>query len=269
MPYSIDDFTKDWMHAMISRPNEGHFSGRALGNTANQALWTTAKTTSFYNGIVAAYLNFFRSEFADLKTFARLVMCECMQESTGNYNLGVRPVDFKDHTSHGLIQVTPASVLLDYKNYGQPIVDANGKLLVVPSLTKEFDLSDPGINIIIWAWYTKNCVIMGVSMNEWVHKDVWHIPTGGVPKNFGNCQLCWLAGPGVGREKNKTAFQDYHNRILDYWVASGFGTVDEYTKHIDTLLVGGINGMYPDANHTINNRDTCYGICNVGKDVSI
>jgi hypothetical protein len=255
--YNLERFHKDLFNAMESRPNGGIYSGRALGNNANRSLWTSAKVKSFYDGVVTSH-NIFFPEFT-LEEFARLIICESMQESTGDYRLGVKkPISFKDHTSHGIIQVTPGSVLFDYYRFGQPIIDVNGKMILSPSRIQNVDLNDPGVSIVIFSWYTTNVVSMGVSINEWIHQKEWHIKTGKVRRDFGNCKLNWLAGPHNDRHTNgKNAFQDYYNRILDYFITSNFGTKQDFDKLIDRPLREKVQGV---SNKSIDNRNTILGL---------
>jgi hypothetical protein len=229
----------DLFEAMKTRP--GVHSDRPLGNTANVALWGKPQVDSLWEGVFTAWKLFFRREF-DLRTFSRMVLCEGMQESTGDFRLGCKPVDFGDHTSHGFMQVTPGSVLKDFANHGKVIRSAlktrRGVVLARPDRTLQMDTSDPGLNVVIFAWYTKNSVLMGVSMQEYAHRVAWNIPPGNVTPIFGNCQLCWLAGPhndflGAGA----AAFRDYHARILDYYTGAGFGDVGAYEALIRTRIV--------------------------------
>jgi len=45
-------------------------------------MWTPPKVDSFYNGVVIAHHNFFANEL-DLQDFARVIISESCQESTG------------------------------------------------------------------------------------------------------------------------------------------------------------------------------------------
>lgn len=254
--YTISQFKIDLFNTMKSRPTAGVYSGRALGNSANISLWTDDKIKSFFNGVLTAHYIFFnRMQLID---FARMIICECCQESTGDYRLGVKPINFKDYTSHGIIQVTPASVLLDYYNYGKPILDINKKLILSPSMVQTLDLADPGVCIVIWAWYVRNGISMGVSMNEWINREIWYIPVGGVTRDYGNCLYTWLGGNSNNRHiKTDPGFDDYHNRLLDYYIASGYGDKERYEQLLSTLFDDTIIGVYETADNKINNRDTC------------
>jgi hypothetical protein len=256
MSYTLSQFKVDLFNAMESRPDAGIFSKRALGNSKNKSLWSEAKIKSFYDGIVTSH-NIFFPEFT-LEEFAHLIICESMQESTGDYRLGVKPLNFKDHTSHGIIQVTPGSVLFDYYRFGQPIIDINGNMILSPSQTLSIDLNDPGVSIVIFSWYTTNSVSMGVSINEWINRVAWNIPIGKVKRDFGNCKLNWLAGPHNDRHTNgKAAFQDYYNRILDYFIAAKFGNKGNFDELISRPLRNKIQGV---TNKKIDNRNTLIGI---------
>lgn len=257
MLYTLEQFKKDLLNAIESRPDEGHFSGRPLGNGANRSLWTPDKIKSFYDGVVTSQLNFF-PEFR-LEEFAHLIICECMQESTGDYRLNVpKLISFKDHRSFGIIQITPGSVLLDYYRFGSAIMDINGKMILSPSRTLDINLADPGSSIVIFSWYVSNCVSCGVSINEYLHRDEWHIKTGKVRRDFGNCMLNWLAGPHNDRHTNgQKAFQDYYNRILDYFIASSFGTQATFDELISRPLREKIQGI---SKTKIDNRNTALGL---------
>lgn len=266
MSYLEAQFKMDLFNAMQSRPNGGKYSGRALGNTQNISLWNAAKVHDFYSGIVTAYNIFFSNELA-LQDFARLIICESMQESTGDYRLGVTPtISFSDHTSQGIIQVTPGSVLLDYSQFGMPIIDVNGVMVLSPSTVQNADLSNPGLCTIIWAWYNKNSVLMGVSMNEWINRDLWHIPIGGVTQDYGNCMLTWLAGPHNDRWKDNAPFLDYYNRILDYAIGAGFFDKQTFDKLLGTKLSPPIIGVYSSSvARAVDNRDTIVGLSYIKK----
>jgi hypothetical protein len=262
--YTQQDLQNDMFNAMKSRPNGGFYSGRALGNNANLAMWTPDKVHSYYEGIVTSHNLFFY--YLGLRDFARLVICESMQESTGDYNLGVKPVNFKDHTSQGIIQVTSGSVVLDYYNWGQPIIGVSGKMAMSPSAVPRMNFADPGLSVVMWAWYTSNGVKMGVSMNEYGNRVKWNIRTGGVTRDFGNCMWTWLGGPHNDRHNPATSsgYEDYYKRILDYYTQSGFGSKAEFDALLDTKLDTGIRAMYATQNNAIDNRDTCFGVDKIG-----
>ena len=235
MKYSLALFTLDLFNALISRPDEGHLSGRPLGSQDMSNLWTPEKVASFYNGVEIAHHNFF-SEELELEDFARVIISESCQESTGNYNLNVKPVDFNDHEAYGVIQVTPGSVLVDYKRYGEPILDMDGSVFLDPASIEKIDLADPGLSIPIWAWYNKNTVLAGVSLDEWEHRVEWWVTTGGVTKDFGNCLYTWLAGPRSDRHKEPVGFSDYRYRVTDYYIAAGFGNQTRIEEIFSTPL---------------------------------
>jgi hypothetical protein len=254
--YTCDTFKNDLFTAMKS--NKFIYSGRPLGNTENIKLWTNDKIKSFYNGIITSHKVFFRNEFS-LKDFSRLIICESMQESTGNFNLGVRKVRFDDHTSMGIIQVTPGSVLKDYSMFGLCMIDVNGKM-INPNYTTDIDLSDPGLCIQIWSWYNKNCVLMKMSMNEWIHRIEWNSNPSNVKPLYKNVLYNWLAGPHNDVDLKPGPFEDYYLRVLDYFVVSGFGNKDYFDKLMNTTISNNIKGIHNGKNNKINNRDNCIGI---------
>jgi hypothetical protein len=255
--YSITNFKADLFNAMKSRPDTGLYGG--LGNSQNILLWTPDKIQSFYNGIITANNLFYRE--LQLIDFARLIICEAMQESTGDFRLGVKPIDLNDHTSHGIIQVTPASVLLDYYNYGLPIIDYQGHLVLSSGKVKGLDLSDPGIGVIIWAWYTHNCVVMGVSMNEWMNRIAWNTPTKGVKRIYKNSLITWLEGPHNDcTVRTDPGFDHYYYRIMSYYTVSGFGDKAKLDTLLNTPLTDRLIGVYPMIDNKINNRDSSIGI---------
>jgi hypothetical protein len=101
---------------------------------------------------------------------------------------------------------------------------------------------------------------MGVSIKEWIYRKEWNIPIGGVKRDFGNCQLNWLAGPHNDRHKDSSAYNDYYNRILDYWIAAGFGNKAEFDLLISKEFSNEIIGVYTRTNNRIDDRDTSFGI---------
>lgn len=240
--YDKNAMQKDLFQAMQPRP--GKYSGRALGNADNIKLWTPQKVDSLWEGIVTAHARIFKKECPSLKEFARLIICEGMQESSGNWNLGCKPVDFSDHTSHGFIQVTPGSVMIDFYNWGLPVKSAltgrTGVVLLDPAKTLQMDTSDPCTTVMMFAWYSKNSVNMGVSFNEYAHRKAWNIPIPTHNKVYGSLQLTWLAGPRmyVDTPEGQAAYDDYYKRILDYYTQSQFGTKEQFDQHVlQTKLV--------------------------------
>jgi hypothetical protein len=193
-----------------------------LGRDGIMSKWTTAKVTELLYGIQNVK-NIFYPEFA-LRDVARLIVCEGAQESTGDYNLGVHSIDFNDHGAQGFIQVTPGSVVKDYHDFGTKIVNAAGHVVLDPAKSKSYNLSNVRTNVAFWAWYTHNTVAAGVSLNEWVHRNEWHIQVGGVTPDYGNSMYDWLAGPRHDRHKDDSAFRDYYGRIRAYWNHAGFGS---------------------------------------------
>lgn len=239
------DYTKKQMMLDVQallQAHPGPLSGRPLGNPTNVQLYTPERLQQLWEGVCTAWARFFRREFPSLREFARVVLCECAQESTMDYRLGVRAVSFQDHTSHGVIQVTPGSVLKDYSTWGTPIKSVlKGRTDVViadPAQTLQFDTSDMCLTITLWAWYTSNCVKCGVSLNEYAHRKAWHIQVGGVPRTYANCLLTWLAGPrnDTGTPSGAQSFADYYARICDYYVQGGFGTREAFDAHLATQL---------------------------------
>jgi len=231
---SSSGLQQDMARVLQSRP-AGPLSGQPLGNTINTALWTPSMLSRLDLGLRVAGGTFFpqlNATQAQQVNFRRLLLCELAQESTGNPALGVTAIRLDDHRSQGPLQVTPGSVVKDYLNYGLPITDTAGTTLLSPQLLedaiskKKPILADPCISLLLWAWYTSNCVVTGVSFAEWHNRKTWNIATGGVTPDFGNCQLTWLAGPHNDRYKptGKAAYQDYYNRMHDYWVGAAFGT---------------------------------------------
>jgi hypothetical protein len=233
-PYTFSVFKRDLLYALRSRP--GVYSNRALGDSSKRALWTDAKLLSLYNGITTSHSVFFSKELK-LSEYARLIIAECMQESTGDYNLNVHPISFTDHRSQGIIQVTPGSVLIDYKKWGMPVPGTT----LHPDTIQKVDLSDPGVCIVIWAWYTKNCVQMKMSMNEYANKTKWNSQASEfVVQDIGNCMFTWLGGPRSDRTNDPKGFEDYYLRILDYFVQSKFGSKNKFDALIARRISPGI-----------------------------
>ena len=229
----------DLRAVLVSRPNGGVLSGRALGNSANISLWTDSHLQRLHEGIELSRTLFY-PEFKSLPVdFRRLLLCNCAQESTGDYRLNVVPIVLDDHRSQGLIQVTPGSVVKDYVRFGQVIRHPAQpqRVLLDPQTVVRADLADPLVSLLLWAWYTRNSLVAGVSLNEWIHRVQWNIPTGRVTRDFGNCQLTWLAGPHNDRHTNgRRAFQDYWLRMKDYWVQARFGTGSRFDSLLKTRI---------------------------------
>jgi hypothetical protein len=267
---------------MRSRPNSQGLSGRPLGNDVNIALWTPEKIDSLFAGLVTAHRLFFVDlPFMD---YARVIICECMQESTGDFRLGSAPTTLdlsSDHKSYGLIQVTPASVVRDYRDFGKPICDVFTKTTRVIRPGKHatsLDLSDPFTNIVLHAAYTTSSIACKMSLREYAFRKAWNSrPTSTQVPDFGNCLLVWLAGPRNDRHDGASgakSFDDYHKRVSDYFVGAGFGT----RERLDTILSTRLPSISPSTGfylgvmdgyggsdedflwfHALNDRSTLFG----------
>ena len=193
-----------------------------LGRAGIMSKWTPAKLTQLMEGIGNVNALFY-PEFSR-RDIARLIICEGAQESTGDYDLGARAIDFNDHGAQGFIQVTPGSVVKDFRDFGKKIVNARGHVVLDPARARSYDLRNVRTNVAFWGWYTHDTVVAGVSLNEWEHRAAWHIATGGVTRDYGNAMYTWLAGPRHDRHKDDGAFREYHGRIAAYWRHAGFGS---------------------------------------------
>lgn len=233
--YSVSQMAADLRRVLKPSDNMGRYSKRHIGDPAKIKLWTPEKYKRLYEGITAGYQYFYGNIGFDLKTFARLVLCEGGQESTGDYNLGVKPIDLADMTSHGFIQVTPGTVVKEYVSWGMPVGN-----LIDPKTVQQADLSDPGINVALWAWYTYNALGLGMSLKEYGNPQ-WNSQPSKITKDFGNAQYAWLGGPRNSRYENENEQKrpenellDYYHRNLDYWVGAGFGTKEQFDQLVDT-----------------------------------
>ncbi len=204
----------------------GIYSNRPLGNSGNLALWTPDKIALLYGAMLAAHtVGFGALALAD---FAHLLLAEAAAESTGNYNLGIGG---GANGGWGLLQVTPATVVVDYDNHGLSIADASGHVLIAPNTSH--DLADPGVNTLLWGWYTKNAVAYGVSANQAADGQ-----RGSVLPDYGNVLFAWLAGPGHDRhsETDNANYIDYYQRNEDYFVQSQFGTAADFTALMNSQV---------------------------------
>ncbi len=237
MGYPFTAFRQDFLRA-LGNSQMGQFSGRYIGDPAKVGMWTHAKLAELYNGVITAHNLFYFDLGLTLLDFAQVVMSECLQESTGNYNLWVGPVSFTDGDAHGVIQVTPQSVLLDYHVWGQPVIDVSGTVVLRPGDVLLWDLSHNTLNVIVWAWYTRNTLAAGLSLNEYGFRDQWHgVRHQGIHDdwvNFGNALYVWLGGPRNYRERPGTD-QDYYLRVKDYYTHN-FGTAENFERIFNTKV---------------------------------
>lgn len=235
MAYAFQDFRSDFLRA-LANSTPGKFSGRYIGDPSKVGMWTPAKLIELYNGLLTAHNLFYFDLGLAFKDFAQVVMAECLQESTGNYNLWVGPISFTDGDAHGVIQVTPQSVLLDYHVWGQPIIDVSGTVVIRPNDVLRWDLSHNTLNIVLWAWYTRNTLAAGLSLNEYGFIPQWHgVRHQGIPDswvNFGNALYVWLGGPRNYRERPGTD-ADYYLRVKDYYTHN-FGTEASFERIFNT-----------------------------------
>lgn len=215
--YSTSQLTAD-MHTVLQLRTP-IYSNRNLGNPSNVAMWTPDKIQSLLNGIITAHEVFYPN--IGLVDLAHLIVAEGAQESTGDYNLAGWSV--------GFIQSTPSTVGVDYANHGTAVTSSVGTM-IAPQTPINYD--DPGQNVVTWAWYTHNAVAAGESVNEVALGN----PQGTVTRDFGNAEFDWLAGPHNDRHNpaQAAAFQDYHDRIKDYFVQSGFGSAAQFENLLNT-----------------------------------
>jgi hypothetical protein len=226
--YSITDLTRDLNAAMASRP-VGPLSGRGLGNPANLELWGDEEIESLYEGLETARASLY-PEFT-MQEFARVATCVGMQESTGDLALYVA----EGGVSQGLMQVSPATVVVDYEEFGLPIPP-------VVSPRVELRLDDPGTSVVMWAWYTRVSALSGVSVAEYVNRVAWDIDISNAERTLASGMLAWLEGPGADADDPavRDHFRDYTSRIGDYWTESGFGSVSELNALMQRPLFGEI-----------------------------
>ena len=196
------------------------------------ANWTPDKVAQLKKGIDTA-----QQFYPNIKpqTLAKLIVAESAQESTGDPNAGINAGQkdwskSQDGAGLGLLQVTPKFAVQDFIKHGTAIKAPDGSVVVDPK--GKIDLSNPATNVAMWAWYTKNAVASGTSMNE-AASGAKGSP---VTRDFGNAQWSWLGGPHNDRHDSATAggYKDYHDRIKDYFVQSGMGGADEFEKLLDT-----------------------------------
>lgn len=242
--YGMQDMKNDLFSAIKSRPSK--YTKRPLGNSSNIALWTDREVALLWNGVVTAWKLFFLDEFPRLATFARVVIAFGVHLSTGNFKLNVTPtIDMTSWRGQGFMQIAPASVVAEYAAYGKPICCAvHGEydsVMLDPATVATMDAADPGLGVVLWAWYVKNCVVTGMSMKEYANRVWWNIPEGLVTRVFGNCLLTWVAGPHndflAGGER---AFNDVYKRVLDYYTQSGFGNKFEFDSLMRLPLRSGV-----------------------------
>jgi hypothetical protein len=211
--YGLSDMVLDFAHVIQSRPS-GIFSHRPLGNSQNLDLWAMSEMESLYDGIATVH-GLFYDEYSR-ETIARLILCVSMQESTGDHALHV-PAG----RSQGLMQVSPESVVADFDTYGQTLPS-----LREPLTPGRVNVSDPGTSVKLWGWYGNAAAHTGVSVAEYVHRVEWQIAAHRLRPTLAHALLAWLAGPSadVGQAATKAHFEEYLNRIQDYWIAAGFGS---------------------------------------------
>jgi hypothetical protein len=195
-------------------------------------MWSVEHFESLYGGIDAIHTAFY--EEYSLGTLARLVMCIGMQESTGDFLLG-----YPYAQSQGLMQVSPASVLSDFDTYGQIIFNPYTGSNLIPG---QVDITDPGTSVMLWGWYGNGAAHTGVSMAEYSNREAWNIKAYRRRPNLGHAMLAWYAGPSASLDNKDTKkqFIDYVHRILDYWVAAGFGSEGDMYKLMRRRLQGNI-----------------------------
>jgi hypothetical protein len=219
----------DFATAVQTRP-DGIFSQRPIGNSLNLDKWDVARMQSLYGGITAVHTAFYE-EFSK-QTLARLILCVGMQESTGDFALNV-PYG----QSQGFMQASPASVVQDFNTYGQTIHSRHRPL--VPG---DVDVADPGTSVMLWGWYGNVVAHTGVSVAEYVHRAEWDIDARRDRPNLAHALLGWLAGPSATLDDGvvRAHFKDYFNRVMDYWLAAGFGTQGFLQSLVKRRLQGNV-----------------------------
>ena len=229
---------RDYLTSAL-QARSGLYSNRNLGGPTNLALWTPAKLDQLQQGIATA-----RQFYPNIppQTLAKLIIAEGAQESTGDFSAGILPgqTDFSQAATNsnglGFLQVTPKFAVQDFINYGTAIKAPDGSTVVDPK--GPIDLANPAVNVALWAWYTHNAVAAGESMAEVA---LGHAGSP-VTRDFGNAQWSWLGGPHNDRHDPSTAggYQDYHDRIKDYFVQSGFGSAAEFEALLSTAVSGSL-----------------------------
>jgi hypothetical protein len=228
--YSLSNMVLDFAHVIQSRP-VGILSKRPLGNSANLDLWGMNEMQSLYDGISTVHSLFYEEHSQE--TIARLVLCLGMQESTGDLKLNV-----PSGRSQGFMQVSPESVLADFDTYGQVLPSPYAQL--IPG---QVNVTDPGSAVKLWGWYGNVAAHSGVSVAEYVNRDLWNLSAVRCTPTLAHAVLAWLAGPSADMSDSATKahFKDYLNRIHDYWVGSGFGSRWKLQQLLTRRLRGGVS----------------------------
>ena len=227
LPVQDTNYTATMLAADINTVLQYHtgiYSNRPLGNSDNIALWTPDQVARLYQALVVTHASSYA--MLALPDLAHLVLAEAAAESTGNFNLGIGGAQ---SGGWGLLQVTPDTVVVDYNNHGLALQTAAGAVLLDPNTSH--NLADPGVNALIWGWYTKNAVAFGTSANQAAAGQ-----RGTVVPDYGNALFAWLAGPGHDRhsETDNANYNDYYQRNEDYFVQAGFGTAADFTALMNT-----------------------------------
>lgn len=221
--YTVDNLQAELTNVL--QPRAGIYSNRPLGGADNLDKWDAVHYASLLRGMQVAHQFYAQPS---LPTLVHLILAELAAESSGDYTaMGGSAV--------GVLQVTPSTVQADYVHHGLTLQAFDGATVMDPQ--GSIDLTDPGENVALWAWSTRTSVTAGESADE-IAANMHRKTT--VTRDFGNAHLAWLAGPGYDRhslDPNSSigqAYKDYHDRIEDYFVQSGWGTAASFEALLGT-----------------------------------
>ena len=213
--YSSADLMLDVNTVLQAHPPV--YSTENLGNPANVALWNQAAVDSLYRGLVVAQANYY--PMLKLKDLAHLLLALAGTDSTGNYNL--------DNGSTGLLSVS-TNVSGEFSAHANAVTDSNGIVVADPA---NLVLTNPGANVGVFAWSSRNSISAGESTTE-IALGEMH---GNVFRDVGNGIMAWVCGANTDRHRNpQTAgcptdtYPGFHNRVEDYFVQANFGSVADF-----------------------------------------
>ena len=193
-----------------------------LPKAALTAALTAAQRGSLLVAMDAAQRRFFPE--LPLPRLSRSLLCAAAQASTLNPELGIlRPSQPTSTATQGFLQLRSSIFLVAYARHGNAIIGRTGAAALSPTQVAQLDLSDVGVQVLLWAWNVRNDLATSPS----------------VPSDYGNAVYAWLVAPGQARQQAAVPATTAGLQDLEgCWTRAGFATDLPFATLLATRLSG-------------------------------
>ena len=198
----------------------------AVTGTLPKADLTAALTAVQRASLLAALDTAQRRFFPELTLprLSRSLLCAAAQASSLNPELGLlRPMQPTSTAPQGFLQLRSSIFLVAYARHGNAIIGHAGAAALSPTQVAQLDLSDVGVQVLLWAWNVRNDLALSPS----------------IPSDYGNAIYAWLVDPGQARQQAASPTATASLQGLEgCWKRAGFATDLPFATLLATHLAG-------------------------------